>query len=145
MKEYRVKVFEDITEWFNLEVQLHREDGPAIIDGSRELYYIDGKNIPPHDSILYKNKEGQFHREDGPAKEYTDGQKEWFINGLRHREDGPAIEYANGDKEWYINGKLHREDGPAIEYTNGYKSYYLFGLMFINGISVEKYIKIKNK
>ena len=28
-----------------------------------------------------------------------------------HREDGPAIECANGDKEWYLNGvKLSEEE-----------------------------------
>ena len=27
-------------------------------------------------------------------------------NNQRHREDGPAIEYSNGDKEWYLNGKI---------------------------------------
>jgi len=31
-----------------------------------------------------------------------------------HREDGPAIEYGNGDKDWYIRGMRHREDGPAM-------------------------------
>ena len=22
-----------------------------------------------------------------------------------HREDGPALEYSNGDKEWWLNGQ----------------------------------------
>ncbi len=26
-------------------------------------------------------------------------------NGQLHREDDPAIEFTNGNKEWYINGK----------------------------------------
>ena len=68
-----------------------------------------------------------FHREDGPAIEYTNGYKEWFIDGKLHREDGPAVEYTNGYKEWYINGKRHREDGPAIDDVNGYKSWYING------------------
>jgi hypothetical protein len=67
------------------------------------------------------------HREDGPAVEYTDGDKEWFINGALHREDGPAFEYANDGNAWYINGKLHREDGPAIEYANGGNAWYING------------------
>src|SRR6056300_1245101 len=49
------------------------------------------------------------HREDGPAVEYTDGDKEWFINGALHREDGPAFEYANDGNAWYINGELLTE------------------------------------
>jgi hypothetical protein len=29
MKEYKVKVSDSKTEWYNLNGQLHREDGPA--------------------------------------------------------------------------------------------------------------------
>ena len=36
---------------------------------------------------------------------YSDGTKEWYLNGKRHRKDGPAYEYANGTKGWYLNGK----------------------------------------
>jgi len=53
------------------------------------------------------------------AIEWSDGTKQWYLNGQLHREDGPAIEWLNGDKEWYLNGKLHREDGPAVEYADG--------------------------
>ena len=42
-----------------------------------------------------------FHREDGPAVIYSDGSKEYWLNGKYHREDGPAIVYANGDQEYY--------------------------------------------
>ena len=66
MKEYKVKVYSDRTKWYNLEGQLHREDGPAIerADGSK---------------FWYRN--GQFHRDDGPAIEYANGAKEWYLNG----------------------------------------------------------------
>jgi hypothetical protein len=57
--------------------------------------------------------------------EYTNGNKDWSLNGKFHREDGPAIEYANGDKVWFINGKWHREDGPAIERVDGDKEWYI--------------------
>ena len=67
MKEYRVKVYENRTEWYNLDDELHRENGPAV--------------------------------------EWTNGDKEWYLNGKLHREDGPAVEEANGDKEWWLNGK----------------------------------------
>ena len=56
---------------------------------------------------------------------YSNGTKEWFLNGKRHREDGPAVEKANGTKVWYLNGKRHREDGPAVEWANGDKVWYL--------------------
>ena len=74
---------------------------------------------------VWRNVEGRLHREGGPAYEYADGDKSWYLNGLRHREDGPAIEDANGTKEWYLNGKLHRKDGPAVEYLDGSKVWYL--------------------
>lgn len=71
------------------------------------------------------NSKKELHRLDGPAKEYTDGRKDWYINGDLHRNDGPAREWANGDKEWYINGKQHREDGPAFEGFDGLNYYYI--------------------
>lgn len=77
---------------------------------------------------VYRNKLCQLHKEDGPAIEYTDGHKEWYINGELHRLDGPAIEWPDGGKSYYINGKRHREDGPAIEGHNGYKSWHVNGI-----------------
>jgi hypothetical protein len=59
--------------------------------------------------VEYRNEKGSFHREDGPAVEYSDGTKEWFINGLRHREDGPAVEY-NGGKWWCLNDIEYTEE-----------------------------------
>jgi len=61
------------------------------------------------------------------VKVYTNGTKQWYLNGKRHREDGPAIEYADGDKSWYLNGKRHREDGPAIESSYSFRQWYLNG------------------
>ncbi len=47
---------------------------------------------------------------------------------LLHREDGPAVEYSNGEKEWYFNGLLHRVDGPALEYYTNYNTiHYIMG------------------
>ena len=90
MVEYKVKVYDNITQWFNLNGKRHREDGPAI-------EWANG------DKSWWIN--GQRHREDGPAIEWANGDKEWCINDQLHREDGPAIECHNGDKWWYINGK----------------------------------------
>jgi hypothetical protein len=78
--------------------------------------------------FYYKDKDMTIlHREDGPSVEYSNGYKEWYINGRLHRSDGPAIEYPNGGKDWYINGKLHREDGPAREWVNGDKAWWING------------------
>jgi hypothetical protein len=30
------------------------------------------------------------------------------MNGKRHRIDGPASEYSDGTKEWWINGRLQK-------------------------------------
>ena len=103
MKEYKVRVYNHRTEWFNLEDLRHRENGPAIeyADGYK-AYYINGKR----------------HREDGPAIELSNGNKYFYINGKFHREDGPAVEWANGDKAYYINGKYLTEE----EFNNRNKS-----------------------
>ena len=58
----------------------------------------------------YRNESGQYHRIDGPAVEYSNGSKEWYINGKRHREDGPAIEWNDGDKSWYLNDIEYSEE-----------------------------------
>jgi hypothetical protein len=76
--------------WFNEEGELHRLDGPAIVqpNGSKE-WCVNGK----------------LHRIDGPAVEWYDGGKVWWVNGKRHRLGGPAYEYTDGDREWYVDGK----------------------------------------
>jgi len=68
MKEYKVKVHNDRTDWYNLEGQRHREDGPAVeyADGYK-AYYLNGK----------------LHREDGPATEYENGNKYYYIKDIQ--------------------------------------------------------------
>ena len=68
--------------------KLYREDGPAVelADGSK-LWFLNGK----------------CHREDGPAITWN-GSYEWWANGKLHRENGPAIDPVNGNKEWYLHG-----------------------------------------
>lgn len=72
--------------------QLHRDDGPAIIDS-------DGVTAWYQNNLL--------HRIDGPAIEYPNGTKLWYQNNLLHRENGPAIEWASGTREWWLNGVLY--------------------------------------
>jgi hypothetical protein len=76
----------------------------------------------------WRNSEGDLHRADGPAIEYTDGGREWWVNGMLHRADGPAREYADGTRSWWKNGQLHRKDGPAIVWDDGDREWYLDGL-----------------
>jgi len=40
---------------------------------------------------------------------YSTGNKHWFLNVKRHREDGPASEWSNGAKEWWLNGESYSE------------------------------------
>jgi hypothetical protein len=58
-------------------------------------------------------------------KEYSNGTKEWRLNGILHRTDVPAVEWPNGTKVWYLNGKRHRTDGPAVEESDGSKYWFL--------------------
>ena len=45
---------------------------------------INSKPIIDLDGIKHwRNKKGQIHRENGPAVEYSDGHKEWWLNGKR--------------------------------------------------------------
>ena len=66
-----------------------------------------------------------FHREDGPAIEYSDGSKEWRVDGELHRTDGPAAEFIDGYKSWFVNGSIHRLDGPAVIWGDGTKAWYV--------------------
>jgi hypothetical protein len=38
-----------------------------------------------------------------------------YKNGELHREDGPAFEWTNGKKEWYLNGKHYYKNEYKIE------------------------------
>jgi len=72
MIEYKVKVTENSTTWFNLKDQFHREDGPAVefVNGAK-VYYINGER----------------HREDGPAIEWVNGNKSYCINDKNLTEE----------------------------------------------------------
>ena len=87
MIEYQVRVYDNgKQEWF-LNGKLHREDGPAIVDGNIQEWWLNGNR----------------HREDGPA--IINGKyRAWYLNGKWHREDGPAI-IGDGYQEWYLNGE----------------------------------------
>ena len=71
-------------------MQLHREDGPAIIHANGHEEWIQN---------------GQRHRPDGPAIIGVNGIKEWYQNGKLHRIDGQAIEIPEGfsARHWNFN------------------------------------------
>ena len=121
MTEYKVKVYDTHTVWYNLEGKYHRENGPAIewADG-RKYWYINGEP----------------HRTDGPALEWANGDKSWLINGKLHRTDGPALEYADGTKSWYINGKEYSEQ-EFNEYIKKQNKPCLGKKIIVDGIEYE--------
>ena len=87
------------------------EDGEVLTrivrtDGS--IVYLAGE----HDNTP---QAGKFrHRRNGPAQIFSDGTKEWWIDGKMHREGYPAHVRGDGSWIWYHLGKIHRDDGPAI-------------------------------
>jgi len=85
-----------------------------------EIQYIKSKEHKKRITIKYYSRyteytiEDVLHNSDGPARIWTEGCKEWFINGKHHRLDGPAILKTDGSEIWYQHDKLHRLDGPAV-------------------------------
>jgi len=67
MREQFITHSNNIKSYYNINGQLHREDGTAIEypDGAKR-WYING----------------QLHREDGPAVENINSQNFWYKNGV---------------------------------------------------------------
>ena len=83
-----------VVAYFNDDNDIHRDDGPAIID---------------HDGTEKWCQYGRLHREDGPAVIYPDGGKEWWYEGQLHRNDGPAVikyyQWRDYGLRWFYHGK----------------------------------------
>ena len=75
--------------FYNSQDRLHREDGPAVINGHGDrIWAIDG----------YR------HRTDGPALILHTGEQYWYDHGDFHRLDGPAmINTLSTNGSWYVN------------------------------------------
>jgi hypothetical protein len=43
--------------------------------------------IELEDRFEYLNEKGELHRLDGPAREYNNGSREWYLNGIEYSED----------------------------------------------------------
>jgi hypothetical protein len=86
-----------------------------------------------YELVVYTNGEKEWrldglrHRKNGPAFIAPNGKKEWWLGGERHREDGPAVIWSNGHREWYLDDKLHREDGPAVISPDHGRGWYVKG------------------
>ena len=79
--------------------ELHRDNGLPAVDevNGDKCWYVHGKlhrdNDLPAIEAVY-DVEFKMH-----------GYKSWHTNGKLNRLGGPAIEWTNGGKEWYINGE----------------------------------------
>jgi len=114
-------------EWYK-DDQLHREDGPAVVQvyGKEEWY-----------------QHGERHREDGPAVVTDWGSSEWWYRGVyvghgvspdpalwARLTSGPLnghLAGLHGVNYWFKDDQFHREDGPAIEWNDGTQFWYLNG------------------
>jgi len=55
--------------------------------------------------IFFTDENGFYHNDNGPAyRSKISNLKFWKIHGINHRLDGPAAEYSDGKKEWHLNG-----------------------------------------
>jgi hypothetical protein len=72
----------------DMQVVRHNPDGPAVTTPmGYKAWYVDGLR----------------HRVGGPAIDF-DGFTAWYENGKAHRVDGPAKEFSDGSKQWWENG-----------------------------------------
>lgn len=96
----------NIEVWRLANGDLHREDGPAVVqpNGDREWYSHDKR-----------------HREDGPAIEYAQGTRAWYRHGKRHRIDGPALTSNDGINEWIVDNLGVSDDALLLDrlYADG--------------------------
>lgn len=79
---------------------LHREGGPAYVNGSTQIWFLNGL----------------LHREGGPAME-TSKYKAWYRKGQFSNPDGPHMETKKGYKAWFVGGVLYHSD-PEFIYSN---------------------------
>ncbi|MDD9901506.1 MAG: hypothetical protein OXT65_11040 [Alphaproteobacteria bacterium] len=108
--------------------QLHRDDGPAMIEtdtrGGTPLEALIARIVsPPRTEYYFQN--GKLHREDGPAVRKKKGktviQEEWHQKGAFFRADGGPTrvktDYMGGrTEEWHKGLNLHRDGAPARIY-----------------------------
>jgi hypothetical protein len=71
-----------------MEIIRHNSNGPAVTTtNGYQAWYENGLR----------------HRNDGPAIEY-EGFSAWYQNGKAHRLGGPAKIFSDGTKQWWIDG-----------------------------------------
>jgi len=93
------------------------KDGAVIYCKNGSYKKLFDNNYYCHDKQHITYYKGYLiHHDDGPAIEYKNGPAygrgpaQWYFEGKRHRKDGPAVEWYDGDKEWYLNGVKYIEE-----------------------------------
>lgn len=108
--------------WY-LDGQLHRLDGPAVVDESGgykawwvndKLHRLDGPAIIHGASSKVWLEEGRIHRLDDSSITEVDEFEEWWVDGLRHRIDGPAITCVDEDDMWWLFGGRVSKENHAL-------------------------------
>lgn len=110
--------------------QLHRDEGPAVIEThGKKIYYQhgsihreDGPAVIDYDGSLLYYRYGELHRDEGPAQIVKVNEvvvsQSYYRYGQLHREDGPALMWDTGSYQFYNNGQLHNDNGPACHYVH---------------------------
>lgn len=129
-------------EFYFVDGQLHRDDGPAYVSADTQIWFKRGK-IHREDGpafICARSQrwiiEGEYHRDgDEPAIIWADGDRYWYKHGLLHRDNDLPARESNGTYQWYFNGALHRDgDKPAIVIVDtGIQIWYLHGNFYRRG------------
>ena len=135
-------------------VGLSREDIIGLYSRNKDIFHSNKlkESLKAMETIKV-NSFSEVPKNFTGVVEYSNGTKEWYIEGKHHREDGPAIICGNGSKHWYKEGKRHRLDGPAIEYGDGRKEWWVEGKDYlekdfnkkIEEFKSEKTMEIKSK
>ena len=143
-----------MVQYKNSKGELHREDGPAIIDvNGNQSWYRNGLLhrlwLPAYinvDGSLYEYYfYGKLHRTDGPARKVFN-EDEWWLNGVKYpteRQYKRVLESCKVSDDgciiYYKNKKIHRDDNKPAKYDeNGAKWYFQNGLLHRdNGPAIE--------
>ena len=103
-------------------------------------YFDSGKtDILDDGTKIWRNRGGQIHRIGGPAIEFSDGSREWYVDGLAHREDGPAIDWKSGEKRWFIKGE-EMSEREFHDHLSQKKFYHLLNLFGDKEIDIYQFL-----
>lgn len=83
-----VEVTDTGTYYRDSDGNFHRKSGPAVIRDDHEMWFDHGR----------------LHRRHRPAIE-SPRYRAWYRQGRLHRKSGPAVIYSDGTREYWINGK----------------------------------------